>query len=221
MSESIAEIDRELAAMRIADKQIVLDGAVDSARYDAASPRILWVLREPNGEGPWDLREYFRETLFTYNRWQSTAALLIRVSYGLLHNCLPWGTWADDARAIADALRGVAVININKRGGDATVDWGRLYRASLDFGPFLVRQVDALAPSIVILAGTFDVLPDAIRQRLVEFDESDLRATRVDNRIFVRAYHTNQRHITHEAYYSRIRDDILRLKPVELLGGQS
>lgn len=204
MKDSIAAVDELLLERQQNDQAIVLDGAVDRDRYLRATPRILWILREPNGPGPWDLREYFRSTLFTYNRWQSTAGLMIRVTHGLLQGEEPWGAWADEARKIADCLRDVAVININKRGGDSRVDWSRLYQASLDFGDLICRQVEALRPQIVILAGSWEVLPSDLKSRLGPLDSSDANSTKLGDTVFIRAYHPNQMRITHADYYQRV-----------------
>lgn len=206
MKDAIAAVDDLLLERQRHDQTIVLDGAVDRERYAQATPRILWVLREPNGGGPWDLREYLRSTLFTYNRWQSTAGLMIRVTHGLLEGRKPWGAWADDARKIADCLRDVAVININKRGGDSRVDWSRLYQASLDFGDLIGRQVEALRPEIVILAGSWEVLPGELKSRLGAMDSSDTNYAVLGDTVFVRAYHPNQMRISHADYYQRVCD---------------
>ena len=140
MLESILTVDALLLENQGRDPSLVLDGAVDVERYRIAKPRILWILREPNGRGPGDLREYFRSSLFTNNRWQSSAGLMVKVSHGLLNGRKMWGTWANDARAIADCLRDVSIININKRGGDARANWEGLYQATLDFAKLSVNR---------------------------------------------------------------------------------
>jgi len=206
MRDAILEVDKLFLDHQRRDQSIVLDGAVDLERYLKAIPQILWILREPNGGGPWDLRQYFREGLFAYNRWQSTAGLLIRVSHGLLNGRKPWGDWANDARSIADCLRDVAIINVNKRGGDSRVNWERLYRASVDFGEIICQQVAALDPQIVILGGTWDILPNRLKTKLNDLDNSDTNSACVGGTIYVRAYHPNQTRISHEEYYNRIRD---------------
>ena len=206
MRDAILEVDELLLENQRRDQSFVLDGAVDVDRYLNARPRILWILREPNGAGPWDLREYFRSTLFTYNRWQSTAGLMIRVSHGLLDDRKAWNAWANDARAIADCLRDVAIININKRGGDSRVNWGRLYQASLDLCELICQQVAALHPQIVILGGTWEILPNQLKMQLNDLDNSDSYVASIGDTIYVRAYHPNQTRISQEEYYNRICD---------------
>ena len=85
----IATHDSLLADLRQMDPNAVLDGPVVSERYSKTPFRILWALREPNGDGPWDLREFLAtdECLFTYPKWQATIGLLAKVSHGLVHGC--------------------------------------------------------------------------------------------------------------------------------------
>ena len=201
MQRSI-EVDKLLHGQQRRDQSIVLDGAVELDRYLIAAPRILWILREPHGAGPWDLRKFFRERLF----WKATAGLLIKVSHGLLNGCKPWSDWANDPRSIADCLRDVAIINVNKRGGDSRVNWKRLHLARLEFGEIICQQVAALAPQIVILGGTWSILPDRLKTKLSDLDSSDSNCACVGGTIYVRAYHPNQTKITHKAYYNCIRD---------------
>jgi len=214
MRDTILKVDELLLEQQSQYQSIVLDGAVDLEQYLAARPRILWILRETNGDVQ-DLRQFLREQdkqpgqRFGYNRWQATYGLVVKVSYGLLNGCKPWGDWANDAPSIAACLRNVAVININKRGGGSRVNWKRLYQASLDFGEIVCQQVEALDPQIVILGGTWHILPNALKTRLSDLDnnsDSDFASVAVEGTTYVRAYHPSQTRIRHETYYNRIRD---------------
>lgn len=205
MRNEIQKVNQLLKARQIIDP-LILDGAVDINRYISTTPRILWVLREPHGRGSWDLCTFTRQELFTYNKWKMTFGLVIRVTYGLLNKQLIWDSWADDPKNIADCLRNVAIININKRGGDARVNWSRLHQASIDFGDLIIQQIEALSPNIVILGGTIDILPEKLISLLKDLKNPDVSAIKINNISFVKAYHTNQRRITHKEYYSNICD---------------
>ena len=212
MRDTILKVDKQLLELQSRDPSIVPDGAVDLERYLTVRPRILWILREPNGPDPcdpWDLRQFLREELSTYKSWQATYGLVVKVSHGLLNGCKPWGDWANRARCIADCLRRVAVININKRGGGSRVNWKRLYQASLDFGEIVCQQVEALDPQIVILGGTWGILPKELETQLSDLNnnsDSDFASVAVEGTTYVRAYHPSQTRIRHETYYNRIRD---------------
>lgn len=206
MFEEIQEVDSLLAEMQSVDSKIVLDGAVDAERYINSSPRILWILREPNGSGPWDLREYFREKLFTNNRWRATAAVPILVSYGLLNGAIPWDALPVDPKNIADSLRETAIININKRGGGSRVKWKHLRQARFDFGDIICNQIEALKPQIVVLAGTLGVLPITTRAKLADLNGASGQSMRVGETVFISMYHPNQRTIPRKEYYQRVCD---------------
>jgi hypothetical protein len=196
-----------LGEMQAVCEKLVLDGPVVSSRYAAAPLRILWILREPNGEGPWDLREFLStpQNVFSYSRWSATIGLVAKVSYGLTHGAIPWGPWGNDARSCTEALADVAVININKRGGVSSVDWELLLRASSDFGDFIVRQVALLEPHVAIMAGTFPLLPRPLREALHILGDAEHCSSRVGNTVWIRTYHPNQRRIPHRDYYETVR----------------
>ncbi len=203
--------DNELAQWQTTDPTIVLDGAVDPLRFARAAPRILWILREPNGGGPWSLCEYLRDPSKGYNRWKMTAGLLIRVSHGLLNGLPPWGDWANDPAPITDCLRDVAVININKRGGGARADLSRLARSGEDFGPFILKQIESLSPTVVIMAGTRPFVPERLRCQLDATNTSGAIGVKLNETIYLSTHHTNQRRISHQAYYDQIRTETRRL----------
>jgi len=105
-------------------------------------------------------------------------------------------------------LRDVAVINVNKRGGDSRANWTRLYQASLDLSEIICQQVAALCPQIVILGGTWEILPNQLKIQLNDLDNSDSNVAWIGDTIYVRAYHPNQTRISHEEYYRRISDSL-------------
>jgi hypothetical protein len=193
----------------------VLDGAVVPSRYAAANPRCLWILREPDGEGPWDLREFLAtdDKLFHHPTWAKTFGLVATVSYGLLNGSLPWESWADSSRTLTDALRQIAVININKRGGGSQVNWEVLGQASLSYDPIVTEQIRLLRPQVVILGGTIGIIPKSIRDRLASIEDSPMTAAVVDGCVWFNGYHPNQRTISWEAYYNKVRDEVIRATP--------
>ena len=198
------------------DPRWVVDGAVDAARYAAAPRRVVWLLREPNvaaawdtppggGEnGPRDLRRFYRERLFAYPRWAATGAALVRASYGLLHGEPPTALWEPGgARAFADALRDVAIVNVNKFGGGAVHRPAALKRAAGRFAPLLAEQVAALAPDVLLLAGTANLLPPPFWRAWAGAEaEPPLPATVRGARVLALP-HPAQTTITHRAYWQR------------------
>lgn len=196
-----------LKSIGLYDPQTVADGPVVPARYAAAKPRMLWVLREAHGGGAWDLREFLRNDsqLLGYAKWHCTYGAVAKISYGLI-NCLP----AEHvgrlrARAVVDAIRDVAIVNVNKRGGNSRVDWKKLVPNAQDFASFVERQIVALDPEIIIAAGTYELLPQPLREQSTRLQGRVIGAFRLNQKMWlVRCYHTGQTRWRHEILYERI-----------------
>ncbi|HEX7122140.1 MAG TPA: hypothetical protein VF178_07195 [Gemmatimonadaceae bacterium] len=200
-----------LGELRGAFPTAVLDGPVDTASYEAAPVRILWILREVYGDGtPWDLRGFLgdREKLFSYPRWHATYGLVAKVSHGLLHAIPPAGFHQLSAREAAQALDSIAVINLNKLGGGAQVNWPTFLERVRQFETFAARQVKALAPEMVIAAGTFDVLPATIRSSLQHAETGGHSYSHATMPFLVRAHHPGQRRMRHDTYYGNIASQL-------------
>ena len=206
----LAAFERSLEDRQRAEPGLVIDGAVDAERYAAAPTRLVWLLREPNVSAAWDtggprrdLRRFYRDRLFAYPRWAATGAALVRTSRVLLRGDDPALWEPGGARPFADVLRDVAVVNVNKFGGGSIHRPAALKNAAAAFAPLLAEQLAALAPQVLLLAGTAGVLPPAFWSAWAGFDEEPpLPATVGDCRI-VGLPHPAQTSVTHRAYAAR------------------
>ena len=198
-----------LQAIRKIDSHTVADGAVVPSRYVLARPRILWVLRETNGGGDWDLREFLRSdtNLFSYPRWHCTFGALAKVSYGILNSLPIEDVEHLSARSAVDALREVAVVNVNKRGGGGRVDWAAFPDHAKDFSTLVESQIAALDPEILIAAGTVDFLPESLYASSKDLRGNTVGAVRLSSsRWLVKCYHTAQTRIPQHQMYAQIVD---------------
>ena len=208
---ALAAFEASLEARQRADPALVVDGAVDAARYAAAPRRVVWLLREPNVAAAWDtgganrdLRRFYRDRLFAYPRWAATGACLARTSHALLRGEPPDLWEPGGARRHADALRDVAVVNANKHGGGAVHRPAALRAKAAEFAPLLADQLAALAPDVLLLAGTAGLLPPPFWRAWAKLPaEPPLPAT-VDGRRVVPVPHPAQTTITHRAYWRRV-----------------
>jgi hypothetical protein len=107
-------------------------------------------------------------------------------------------------------LRDVAVINVNKRGGAFHAAWAPLEKAGIDFGDLIESQVAALNPQIAIFANCFHFLPRKMREWLRSIQTSPDNSFFSDGTIFIEAYHPAQTKITHEKYFEKVIDSVLR-----------
>ena len=199
--------DRVLKSIKEHDQKTVADGPIVPEEYARANPRLLWILRETNGGGDWDLRKFLANDreLFSYPHWSATFGALAKISFGLLHDSPADLIAQMDAKDAVEALRSVAVINVNKRGGERRVDWDTFPDEAREFSPFVDQQVDALAPDIILAAGTADHLPAKYNTVAAELRQSTIGATRLESGTYlVKCYHTAQTTITHHALYNQI-----------------
>ena len=207
---ALAAFERTLERRQRLEPAIVVDGAVDAARYAAASPRLVWLLREPNVSAAWDtggdrrdLRRFYRERLFGYPRWAATGAGIVRTSHVLLRGDEPALWEPGGAKRFADVLRDVAVVNVNKRGGGASHRPARLRAAAEEVAGVLAAQLTALAPDVLLLAGTADLLPPPFWRAWAGLPaEPDLPAT-IGPTAVVPLPHPAQTNVTHRAYADR------------------
>ena len=218
-----AAYEKVMLKLRNHEDQPVLDGAVDESLYQLAPWQILWVLREHHkgdeaeARKGWDYREFVKATAeaarrpaekLTYSRWKRTLGPIAIVSHGLLHGLLPYGNWASDWNNLAHSLCRIAIININKDGGDTRVNWPRLLAGAAKYAEITAEQIRCLAPNIVICGGTYErtvkyAFPQSYARPLPKNIEDA-------GRLVIDASHPNQRKLTWQAYYETIREQVQR-----------
>jgi hypothetical protein len=184
-----SEYEQIIQSMRSIDSETIADGAVELDRYIQAKIKILWVLRETNGGGSWDLRDFLKQP-FSYNKWHSTFGSVAKISHCLLNNIKPEDL-NFDAKSVVKALKYIAVININKKGGGSRI--GPSYELhSKRFVDIIQSQIQLLSPELIIAAGTLDKLP-MYAQYKDNLGNAPFGAVQLsDNQWLVKSYHTAQ-----------------------------
>jgi hypothetical protein len=187
----------------------ITDGIVDRGRFEG----ILWLLREAHVKrGPLeDLAEGLlglAEAGRFHGTWVRTYGLVAKVSHGLLNPGEPWESWQDTATYIS-SLAKIAVINVKKTGGGRRVVPSEIAAAASAGQERLRRQVREIAPRIVILGGTAEVLADWFPGQSNTCAESDhFGSWRQDGAIWVSAYHPQQTAQGHRPYFDNVRNAI-------------
>jgi len=196
-------------------RRITVDGPITD-EYNNARPRILWVLREPDGDGDGslinDVLSDFLSRSPKWSYWLSTWGLLAKTSYGLLNKCDPFAIWEGNRQLVKESVRSVAVINLNKFGGPARKS--PYYPRGVDKCAELLRwQLDNLSPDIIIFGSTcWDYRSRILFPTGMDIPENcspskkGFPSFRAGNdRIYISAYHTRQTVLKHRVYYKYIQ----------------
>ncbi len=141
----------------------ITDGVYDIEEFLKSSPKVMWILKEPNGqkedgsleEGGWSFTEEgFKdlEAVAKVNSWKP----LIYIMYGYLN-----GYYYDDMNDVreypnmAKVMRQIAYLNVSKMPG-----YNKSYANDIEhyyhqWKPILDRQLDLYAPDVIIFGNTF------------------------------------------------------------------
>ncbi len=171
------------------------DGAVDSKQFQKEKIKILWVLREPNGEG-FDFKSFLKDPE-RYNKWKQSYGLVVKTSNALLNglNDKKNFPYPND---VPQLMSRIALINVKKTGGKATIDHKKILEYLSKNPDELKKQIEELKPDIMILAGTDCYISPELMD--------NIKSITGKNIIIVKTYHPSQRSITHNEYISKILD---------------
>ena len=163
-------------------------GVVDDSKYRKERIKILWILREPNGEN-FDFKNFLKDPR-VYSRWKSSYGLVVKTSNALLNNHTNPFLYPKD---IPEIMSRIALINVKKTGGKAKIDDKKIREYLLQNPDELQNQIKELSPDIIILAGTGGYI-----------SEERIKEKAGKNTIIVKAFHPNQKKIKHGDYISNI-----------------
>ena len=171
------------------DQWRAVDGIVNEDVYSGQRPKILWVLREPNGEG-FDFLDYLRDVT-AYPKWKQSYGLVVKISRIVLEGHVDdpdqWGI------CCPEVMHRIALINIKKTGGGRAVNRDALKQAFAENKDFLRNQILEIKPDYIFCGGTCGYIKEL---RITDIPIIDL-------------YHPGQTKVTHEEY---IKDAITQYK---------
>lgn len=156
LSDQEADLFRRWSEHR---PQLVTDGAVDGAAYEASSLRVVLVLKDVNSEGVgnWDLRHELRT-----NPMPATWCTVARWMWGIrrLQEDLAWDVvgYTPDLQQRIDAVRSLCVVNLKKEPGAAVSDRGAVARYAREDADLLREQLALYAPDVVICGGVGELV---------------------------------------------------------------
>jgi len=190
------------------DRSLTIDGPI-SHSYDSASPKILWILKEPHqdkearGKSTEDEKSLIDYAYCIEKQVLSghTYRVMIKVSKGLLHNIDRYNELSYNQKIDGPVLRNTAIINLNKTGGGSkeSKDYKRIAESKLKL---VKEQISMLKPDIVICGGTYEVLK---KKNIFENLEPRgwFEPVESSGRLIIPAYHPGYPY-SHEEYFNKV-----------------
>ncbi|WP_139834772.1 hypothetical protein [Thalassospira sp. MCCC 1A03138] len=190
-----AEIESEGGAF-------IPDGIVSQEHWVSARRKVLFILRETN-DSKGDVRESIsRSATHKKTGWRGgRSKVLARVgrwAYGLLNYDGEIPPFELARQSEFEAPLSVSYINVKKITGTARSKPEEIKYHVTRYGHFLQAQIDAIAPDIVVLCGTYRV----VKKYLFPDMKKVSHRVHCDNgRIFLNVYHPSHFALTSEAFY--------------------
>jgi hypothetical protein len=137
----------------------IQDGVIEQRRWDATTPKVLFLLKEARHDGPessWDLREFIRENNGPYGPALKNAAYWSYAIHHIARGNLPGfpveKSTLDEA---AELFLSSAVVNIKKSRGTAHSSYDDLAQHGQTDGALIKKQIELIDPDIVICGYTW------------------------------------------------------------------
>ena len=131
--------------------RIVRDGIGVPDAFERSKKRLLFVLREPHGWDGADMRDQLGKGV-KYAVWR-------RIGEWAAAVLLDYPPFKDisDTSVLDDALRQIAAMNVKKLPGGSAASMGEVNNHAFRHRELLRRQIDAIAPDVIVACGTFGV----------------------------------------------------------------
>ena len=198
-----AETDAHAKELGYNEKEImpIRDGVCDFAGYLNSNPKVMWILKEPNGQiaedelegGGWSIvEESFRNDIEGVAK-QPTWQPIIYVMYGYMN-----GLKYDDMSYIRDdidmakVLQRIAYLNVGKMPGYRTSYDCNMWQLYEQWKPILDRQIETYSPDVIIFGNTFEYFRKYFEQKGLENVGSTpewIDMYKSDNRLLLSAWH--------------------------------
>jgi hypothetical protein len=181
------------------------DGIVNISEYVKANKNILWVLKEANWDSKSDVDMInFFQDITAYSKWKRTYKLIIQVSWSILNGYVTYDK-VPNLSDIMDVMGKIALININKIGGQAESDGKIISESYFKNKDLLLKQVEVINPNVIInCSGVYNFYKDIIIESYEKIQSSNFVSGKTKHGFIINAYHPNQRRISHVKFYDSI-----------------
>lgn len=183
----------------------ITDGVCDFEGYLMSNPKIMWILKEPNGQYPngeledggWSIVEdSFRDDIEGTAK-QPTWQVMIYVIYGYQN-----GLMYDDMEYInkniemAKVMQRIAYLNVSKMPGYNTSNKNNIEQCYVQWKPILNRQIETYNPDVIIFGYTFEHFRNDFKEKGLEQIGNIpnwIDVYKSGNRILFDAYHPSRK----------------------------
>lgn len=183
------------------------DGIVDLESWSKAPVKLMFVLKETNGEAEnIDVRQRIKDASIKITGWRKSRVLqrVGRWAFGLLNyqdGIIP--NYPANDGVIYQSPLSVAYVNLLKRNGGSVTGSKRLDIA-VDRCQDLIRdQIDLINPDIVVLCGTYGPMKRHVCQGM---QKKSHRVHQDDNRTYINAFHPAARNISSKELYAQVME---------------
>lgn len=172
------------------------DGIVCHNVFNEEKIKILWVLREPNGEN-FDFMKYLKNPT-VYNKWKQSYGLVVKASLAIFNKA----SEADKkypypkTENVPEVMSRIALINIKKTGGKSRSKHKQLAEYAAKHRQEFESQILDILPDLVICAGTGRYIPNEQIKIIQEKSRKQIK--------FLKMLHTNQTKVKHCEYIKTI-----------------
>lgn len=152
------------------------DGIIDFNSYSNAKLKILFIAKEANAENQEASSEHscldwYNNLIYPENytrRYPDRARMrekIGRMAYYLLKMS---SKISEEKRRTPtqeeyiEALKSIAIMNINKRGGNSSANYDRLKEYIEDYGEYIKTEIEKIEPNIIVCLGSYNLLKDLI-----------------------------------------------------------
>lgn len=171
--------------------KFVRDGIINEQLYKTASPKILFIMKEPNDpkQETWDFRDWWKDEIkyaFTYR--------IAEWSYGILNNFPEYDEIWSKKNAAQDAIQNIAFMNIKKSGGIGNSE-SKIMTQHLKINfEFLHKQIGIIDPEIIIIGLSWNELRDGLFPQIKWYDSGyDIKIGKFNNSKVIDFYHPSSR----------------------------
>lgn len=149
----------------ISQESFTVDGIVEEGIWNNLQPekqRVLYLLREANGNASkrTDTGTLVDEGEFWFKKCVGENHIGNRIFKRIA--AMQRVIQKQEKLSDEEALQQVAYMNINKRGGGATVDWKVLNKYAEEYHEYIKKEICIINPDIIVCCGTYWPLVDIV-----------------------------------------------------------